>query len=87
MISNEALRRWEKTCLTSTETVKDAENYGRPVTVTIQTNVSKARDGLSRMFDIAKAVESCWHIANAGSFYSKAYFKYDIFLPDGYRSY
>lgn len=34
MISNEAVRRWVKTCLTSTETVKDAENYGQPVTVT-----------------------------------------------------
>lgn len=42
MISNKAVRRWVKTCLTSTETVKDAENYGQPVTA----NVSKARDAI-----------------------------------------
>lgn len=34
MVSNEADGRWGKTFLTSTKSVQDAENYGRPVPVT-----------------------------------------------------
>lgn len=84
MASCEAVRRLGKTFLTSTHWVNDAENYVRPVTVTVQSNFSIAMalievDGRYTIPGIAEAYEICLQksvcIAIAGSLYSEVYFK------------